>query len=169
MLAAENNTFPKAVTHRFEQGALVVARGPIGVVGGERLLGEDVQTGEQAQGFVEIEVVDVAAPFLVEEFERQQGQERAGGGDHLRAGIARLDDDPVEPQFGQERQEQEDPGVACLQPPSGFEAQEPLVRDGGFFGAVPVFTTRVGRVVALDRRGQKGGDAAPGETGRETD
>ena len=30
-------------------------------------------TGEQSQGFVEIEVVDVSALFFVEELERQQG------------------------------------------------------------------------------------------------
>ena len=57
----------------FEQCPLVFARGPIGIVDCVRLLGEDVQTGEQAQGFVEIEVVDMSASFFVEELERQQG------------------------------------------------------------------------------------------------
>ena len=83
----------------FEQGALVFARSPIGIVDGERLLGEDVQTGEQSQGLVEIKIVDVSTPLLVEELERQQGQERAGGGDHFRARIIRLGDDSVRPQF----------------------------------------------------------------------
>jgi hypothetical protein len=58
----------------FEQGALVFARSPRGLGDGERLLGEDVQTGEQAQGLVEIKRVDVSTPLLVGGLERQQGQ-----------------------------------------------------------------------------------------------
>lgn len=79
-----------------EQPELVLAGGPIRVSGDEGLLGEDVQSGEEAQGLVEVEVVDVAAPLLVEELQRQQGQDRSGCGDHLRAGIVRGGDEPIE-------------------------------------------------------------------------
>ena len=65
----------------------------------------------------------------------------AGGGDHLCAGIVRLGDDAVEPQFGQEWQEQEDPSVACVQPLTGAEVQEPPVRDERFFRPGQVFTS----------------------------
>ena len=55
-----------------KQSALVLASGPIRVIGDEGLLGEDVQPGEEAEGLIEVEVVDVAAPLLVEQFERQK-------------------------------------------------------------------------------------------------
>jgi hypothetical protein len=51
---------------------LLSAFGPIGVVGREGLLGGDVETGEQANGLVAVEVVDVTASLLVEQFQRQE-------------------------------------------------------------------------------------------------
>jgi hypothetical protein len=53
----------QGVYPRLEQSALVFARSAIRIVGGKRLFRKDVQAGEQAQGFVEIEVVDVTPPW----------------------------------------------------------------------------------------------------------
>ena len=63
-------------------------------------------------GLVEVEVVDVAAPLLVEELQGQQGQDRGRRGDHLRAGIVGGGDEPVEADSGQQGEEEEDAGGA---------------------------------------------------------
>jgi hypothetical protein len=110
-----------------EQGTLVFARCAIRVVGGKRLFRENVQASERAEGFIEIEVINVTTPFLVKEFEHQQGQERTGGRNHLRAEIIRVSSHTVELQFDQERQEQEDSGVSHLQRPTGFKIQLSLI------------------------------------------
>ena len=100
-----------------------------------------------------IKIVDVSTPLLVEELERQQGQDRTGSRDHFRASIVRLGDDSVEPQFGQKWREQEDPSVARFPPSSGPEVQKPLVGDGRFFRAGQVFTSeRAGDGTRLARR-----------------
>ena len=91
-----------------QQAPLLVADGPVGVVGGERLLGEDVEAGEEAEGLVEVEVVDVTASLLVEQLQRQEREQCGGGGDHLRAGIPGLGDEPIEAEPGQQGQEEED-------------------------------------------------------------
>jgi hypothetical protein len=125
-----------------EQGELVLAGGPVRVVGGERLLGQDVQPGEEAQGLVEVEVVDVAVPLLVPQLQGQQCQERGGRRDHLRAGIGRVDDQSVEPELSQQGQEQEDPGHAGPQTSSRAQVQEPLIGDSGLLGTGEVFAAR---------------------------
>jgi len=61
---------------------LVVALGAIGIIRSEGFLRQDIETGEESEGFVEIEVVDVAAAFLVEEFEDEQAEDGVGSGDH---------------------------------------------------------------------------------------
>jgi hypothetical protein len=48
-----------------EQGLLAGARGAVGVVGGEALLGQDVQPGEEAERLVEVEIADMAASLLI--------------------------------------------------------------------------------------------------------
>jgi hypothetical protein len=53
---------------------LLPASGAVGVSGGVTLLGRDVQPGEQADGLVAAEVVDVAAPLLVEELQGEQAE-----------------------------------------------------------------------------------------------
>lgn len=68
---------------------LVAPLGAIGVVGGEGRLGQDVQPGEETEGLVAVEVVDVAPPLFVRELQGQQAQEGTDGGDHARAGVAR--------------------------------------------------------------------------------
>ena len=65
-----------------EELLLLGALGAVGVIGGEGFLGQDVQAGEPAQSLVEVEVVDVAATFLVEQFQDQQAEQGADGGDH---------------------------------------------------------------------------------------
>jgi hypothetical protein len=63
-----------------EEGPLVVPAGAVGVGGRIGLFRQDVEAGEQAQGLVEVEVIDIAAPLLVEELQRQQTQQGQGAG-----------------------------------------------------------------------------------------
>ena len=144
-----------------ERPELVLAGGPIGVVGGEGLLGEDVQPGEEAQGLVEVEVVDVAAPLLVEELQRQQGQDRGGRGDHLRAGIVRGGDEPVEADSGQQGEEQEDAGGARPPPPPGGQVQGPLIGDGCLVRPIAVLAARPARGSSAAVGDEKGGISWP--------
>ena len=106
---------------------------PVGVVGGERLLGQDVEPGEQAEGLVTVEIVDMTAAFLVEQLERQQRQQGAGGGDHLRAGIPGRGDEAIEAEAGQEWQEEEDAHETRVERAAGGEVQLPGVGDFGLF------------------------------------
>src|SRR5436305_857644 len=85
-----------------EQGLLAGARGAVGVVGGEALLGQDVQPGEEAERLVEVEIADMTASLLVEQLQGQQAQQRRGGRDHLGAGIARLCDQGIEAEAGEQ-------------------------------------------------------------------
>lgn len=55
-----------------QEAQLLGAFGPVGVVGGEGLLRGDVEASEQADGLVAVEVVDVTAPLLVEQLQRQE-------------------------------------------------------------------------------------------------
>jgi hypothetical protein len=82
--------------------------GAVGVIGGVGVLGQDVEAREQAEGLIEVEIADVTAPLLVEQFQREQAQQGAHGGHHLRAGIACPVDDLVETEAGQQGQEHED-------------------------------------------------------------
>jgi hypothetical protein len=107
-----------------------------------------------------IKIVDVFTALLVEELERQQGQDRAGSGDHFRAKIVRLGDDSVGPQFGQKWQEQEDPSVARF-PPSSAPDPEAVGRRREVLPGRSGLHIAVDREVDLDHRGQKGGNAPP--------
>ena len=49
-----------------EQGLLLRSACAVGVVGNVGLLGQDVQSGKQAQRFVAVEVVNVTAPLLIQ-------------------------------------------------------------------------------------------------------
>src|SRR5215469_10407878 len=71
--------------------------------------------------------------FLVEQFERQQRQQGAGGGDHLRAGIPSRGDEPVEAETGQEWQEEEDAHEARVECAAGGEVQLPGIGDFRLF------------------------------------
>src|SRR5262249_28571567 len=112
--------------------------GAVRVVGRERLLGEDVEPGEQAEGLVEVEIADMATAFLVEELQRQQRQQRGRRGDHLRAGIAGLNDQAIEAQLHQQGQEEEDTGDARAERSPWLQPQLPAVGDLGQFRPVSV-------------------------------
>jgi hypothetical protein len=75
---------------------LVRALGAVGIFGGETLLGQDVEAGKEPQGFVAVEVVDVAAAFLVEQFQSKQAEQGADSRNHIRTGIASVTYDVVE-------------------------------------------------------------------------
>ena len=61
---------------------LMVAYGAIGVVGGVGFLGGHIEARKQANGLVEVKVVDVAAPLFVQELQDEQAQQRTGRGHH---------------------------------------------------------------------------------------
>ena len=144
-----------------QQAPLLVATGAVGVVGGERLLGQDVEAGEQAEGLVAVEVVDMTASFLVEQLQRQQREQGAGGGDHLRAGIPGLGDESIEAEPGQEGQEEEDARDARAERAAGRRGS---ARDSRRLRASRgrlALGRRRRRGAARGRRGEKGGrDAA---------
>ena len=117
-------------------------------------LGQDVQAGEEAQALIAVEVADMAPPLLVQEFQGQQAQQGAGGRDHLRAGIARLGDEVIEAESGQQRQEQEDARNGGAQPPSGLQVQASSV---GRLGHLGLGRRGLGRP-SRARGGEKRGD-----------
>ena len=114
-----------------QESLLLVPTSAVRIIGCERLLGENVEPGEQAEGLVEVEVSDRAAALLVEELQRQQGQHRSRGGDHCRAGILGRRDQAVEAQLRQQGREEEDAGHACAEGSPRREAQCSAVRDLG--------------------------------------
>ena len=133
-----------------EELLLVGPLGAVGVIGGVGVLGQDVEAREQAEGLIEVEIADMTAPLLVEQFQRQQAQQGAGGGHHLRAGIAGPVDDLVEAEAGQQGQEQEDAGDPSPQAASRGEVQSSTIghsrdlRADGCGWAVPWRSPRPG-------------------------
>lgn len=101
----------------------MVPLGAVGVVGGEGVLGQDVEAGEQAEGLIEVEIADVTAPLLVEQLQGEQAEQGTDGGHHLGAGIVGTKDDLVEAEASQQGQEEEDPGDPGPQPTSRAEVQ----------------------------------------------
>jgi len=65
-----------------QKGALVVPTRAVGIGRGVGLLGQNVQTGEQAEGDIEVKVIDVTAALLVEQLQCQQAQQGGGCRDH---------------------------------------------------------------------------------------
>ena len=110
------------------------ALGAVGVIGDEGFLGQDVETGKEPESLVEVEVVDVAAAFFVEEFQDQQTQQSPGGGDHFRAGIAGIVNEAVKAELGQQRQKQENAGDARAQATIIGQRQRAAIGDGRDFG-----------------------------------
>lgn len=136
-----------------EEALLMIPLSAIGVLGGISGLGQDVQTGEEAQALITVEVADMAPPLLVQELQGQQAQQGAGGWDHLRAGIARLSDEVIETQLGQQRQEQEDAGDAGAHVPSRIEAQASSVGHLGPLGHGRGSLSRTPGVRSGEKRG----------------
>jgi len=91
-----------------KQSLLVFPNRTVRIVGCESCLWQDVQAGEESQCLVKTEVGDVTPPFLVDQLQSEQAQQRRGCRDHLRARVARLFDEFVESQLCQERPEYED-------------------------------------------------------------
>jgi hypothetical protein len=121
-----------------QQAQLLIPPGPVGVVGRERLFGENIEAGEPTEGLVTVEVVDVTTALLVEQFQRQQRSQGAQGGDHLRAGIRGPGDEAVETETGQQGHEEEDARDARVEGAARGEVQPPGVRDFGRIGGRPV-------------------------------
>ena len=96
---------------------------------------------------------------LSSSFSASRDSSAAGGGDHLRAGISRLGDEPIEAELGQQRQEEEDARDACPQRTRCGQIEEPPIGDGGLVGAVAVLRRRAAREACRGHRGRKGGDA----------
>jgi hypothetical protein len=113
---------------------LLLAAGTIRVIGGEQLLGKNVEAGEKTNGLVEVEIADVASSFLIKQFQRQEREQSGSRGYHLRARIPRIDDEAVETELGQQRQEQEDTCDASTKCAAGREVQLALVSDFRRFG-----------------------------------
>ena len=78
-----SSVFLQLLDPALEKVLLLGPRSAVRVIGGEALLGQDIQTGEQPQRFVAIEVIDVAKPFLVEQLKGEQAQQCVGTRHHL--------------------------------------------------------------------------------------
>src|SRR5262249_26084297 len=149
-----------------QEGLLLIAAGAVRVVGGERLLGEDVEAGEEAEGLVEVEVTDVTAPLLVEQLQRQQREQRRVGGNHLRTGVVRLGDQAVEAQYAEQGEEQEGAGGARAERSPRHEIQFPAVGDLPNFGPLSIFSAVGPGVSSSAIRKEKGGVAPPRQAAR---
>jgi hypothetical protein len=98
-----------------EQSVLILSEGAVRIVGGEGRFRQDVESGKESQRLVEIEVADVAPPFLVDQLEGQQAQQRRGRRDHAGAGVTGLFDEFAETQLRQERPKDKETGNAGLE------------------------------------------------------
>lgn len=113
---------------------LVASLGAIRISGRERFLGQDVEAGEESEGFVEIEIVDVTAAFLVEEFEDEQTEHGVGSGNHARARIACIAHQAIQAELGEQRQEQEEPGNARADGARSIQREQSAVGDRWLIG-----------------------------------
>ncbi len=102
----------------------------------------------------------MTSSLLVEQFQRQEREQSVDRRDHLRAGIPGLSDDPVEPEPGQEWQEEENARDARADRTTGLKIQLATVRDVGRLGVRSILPgTHPGRSSAAI--GEKKGGAAP--------
>ncbi|MGI8514560.1 MAG: hypothetical protein ACR2NT_05365 [Acidimicrobiia bacterium] len=81
----------------------------------------------------------MTSSLLVEQFQRQEREQSACGGDHHRTGIPGLGDEAIEAKSGQEGQEEEDARDARADHAAGLEIQLATVRNVGRFGARSFF------------------------------
>ena len=82
---------------------LIVPLRPGGVVRGKGRFGEDIQPSTEAECLIDIAVTDRATALLVPPLSGEQTEPSTGGGDQLRAGIARLRHELSEREAGQQR------------------------------------------------------------------
>src|SRR2546423_14052031 len=108
----------------------MVAYGAIGVVGRVGFLGGHIEARKQANGLVEVKVVDVATPFFVQELQDEQAQQRTGRGHHRGTRIAGVADQVLEVYTGQQGQEEKHPSDARAQATSRSKAQRARIGDG---------------------------------------
>ncbi|MGZ3303631.1 MAG: hypothetical protein ACXVBG_22370, partial [Isosphaeraceae bacterium] len=120
----------------------------------------DVEAGEEAEGLVAVEVIDMTASLLVEQFQGQEREQCGRGGDHLRAGIPGLGNEPIEAEPGQEGQEEEDTRDARADRAAGLEVQLATVCDVGRLEARS-FLARTGTEGAPAAVREKKGVATP--------
>src|SRR6266705_1507034 len=90
-----------------QQSVLMLPLRAVGVVGGKGGLREDIKPREQPECLIKIKVTNVTAPFLVQQLQGQQTQQRTRGWDHARAGIISLSNESVESDLSQQRQKEE--------------------------------------------------------------
>ena len=117
--------------------------------------GQDVEAGEEAEGVIEVEVVDMAVTFLVEEFQDQEAEQGVDGGKHFGDGILGVLDKVVEAELGQEGQEQEDAGEAGAERTSRVQREHTAIGDGRRFGTGRGVAALVG--TSPQSRNEKGG------------
>jgi hypothetical protein len=108
--------------------------GAIGVIRSKGFLGQNDEAGEQPQSLVEVEVVDVAVAFLVEEFEDQQAKQGADRGDHAGARVAGVVDEAVKAELGQQRQEQESASHTRVDGAFRAQSESTAIGDGRRLG-----------------------------------
>lgn len=89
-----------------QESLLMGAKAAIGIIGREGFFGEDIEAGKEPKGGVEVEVVNMAASFFVEEFEDEEAEQGAARRNHFGPGIARLLAKPIEAKFGEEREKE---------------------------------------------------------------
>ncbi len=140
-----------------QQLFLVAALGAVGIIRNERFLRQDVESGEESESFIEIEVVDVAASFLVEEFEDQQAEQGVGRGNHSGTRITGLVDELIEAELSQHWEKQEQTGNARAERAFSVQGEQSAVGDGGPIGASSPFLADGTRRSSAWRRSKKGG------------
>src|SRR5207237_2467213 len=111
-----------------------------------------------------VEVIDVTAPLLVEELQRQQAQQGGRGRDHLGAGVAGLTDELVELNPGEQWQEQEQAGQARRGAVAWRQAADAAVGDGRALGLCR--RSRGGRGAPARACAEKGGDCPDAQAAR---
>src|SRR5262249_23237322 len=138
-----------------QQSALLSAARTVGVGRGVGLLGQDVEAGEQTQGFVDVEVVDGAAPLLVEPLQRQEAQQGGAGGHPARARIGGRAKGGGEADVAERGKKGEGPRQAGTEAAARGQAQGAAVGDRREFG--PPLWPVAGRRAVTGRYRQKGG------------
>ena len=98
-----------------ESAVLIFPLRPVGGVRGTGRCGEAIPSSTEAECLIEIAVTDLATARLGPQLEGEQPEQSTGGGDHLRAGIARRRHALSALELGQQRAKEEN---ACDAGPS---------------------------------------------------
>jgi hypothetical protein len=114
-----------------EELFLMVALRAIGVIGRERFLGQDIEAGEEAERVVEIEVIDMAASFFVEEFENEQTEHGIRTWNHVGAGIVGIAHEAIEAELCEQGQKQKESGESRTDGRMLVQGEQSAIGDGG--------------------------------------